>query len=724
VPDVSAHDGGSPLERLAAIAGILREYVDQTGHPQHTSDETRRALLTALGHDVADDAAAARSLDAMVKARRARPLAPVHVASDAVSAGLVVLRVASHAGARAEWELRLRTEGMIERVVEGHAHVGDDGALALQLPEPPPLGYHDLRVVVRMPGGEVAGTQTRIVTPNRFPSPAALLRGQRVFGLTANLYTVRSARNWGVGDFDDLGALLERAAEAGAAFVGVNPLHALRNAGGDISPYSPVSRLFRNALYLDVAAVPEMAESEAARALVSSPAFAEALGTVRAARRVDYEAVMALKRPVLEALHATFRARGEDARTAAYRGWIARGGEPLERFARFCALDDHLRAAGAGWWREWPDPLQVADSPAVDAFAREHADRVDFHRWLQFELDRQLADAARRGRELGMPLGIYQDLAIGTSPAGSDVWASPELFVRGVSVGAPPDPLGPDGQNWGLPPLDPHRLGATGYSYWAALARSAMRHAGALRIDHVLGLFRQFWIPEGRSGRDGAYVRFPTEDLLGVLALEAQRAGALVVGEDLGTVPPEVAPTLARWGMLTSKVLYFERGDEGRFVPTRHYPRTALATANTHDLAPLAGWWLGRDLALRREVGLLRDDDELRDCLRERDRDRAELLALLVDEGILDPASVAAGPDGVGEADVRAAVHALLRRAPSWLVGISLDDLVGETEPVNVPGVGPDAFPSWTRRLAVTLEALRDDPAFRRALGAEREWVP
>jgi 4-alpha-glucanotransferase len=275
-----------------------------------------------------------------------------------------------------------------------------------------------------------------------------------------------------------------------------------------------------------------------------------------------------------------------------------------------------------------------------------------------------------------------------------------------------------------LPPLHPAALRNDGYRYWAALLRGAMRHSGALRIDHVLGLFRQFWIPDGMSGADGAYVRFPTEDLFGVLALEAMRAGALVVGEDLGTVPPEVPPTLARWGVLSSKVLYFERGEHGAFCSPREYPRGALATANTHDLAPLAGWWKGRDIALRCEVGLLRDADEVAEAERARATDRAALVALLVAEGLLDPDAVGNDPARVPELEIRAAVHALLRRAPSWLVGLSLDDLVGETEPVNVPGVGPDDFPSWTRRLHVTVEELAHDRAVRLALGAEREWVP
>jgi 4-alpha-glucanotransferase len=326
-----------------------------------------------------------------------------------------------------------------------------------------------------------------------------------------------------------------------------------------------------------------------------------------------------------------------------------------------------------------------------------------------------------------MPIGLYQDLAIGASPAGADVWGDPELYLSGLSIGAPPDPLGPEGQNWGLPPMDPRRLAERAYAPWAELLRAGMRHGGALRIDHVIGLFRQFWIPEGMAGKDGAYVRFPVDALLGVLALEATRANALVVGEDLGTVPPEVPPALQQWGLLSSRVLYFEREEGGAFKAPRRYPRMALATANTHDLAPLAGWWTGRDVALRREVGQIATDEGAERAETERREERVRLLRLLAEEGLLDPDACHGDPGTPGcydERSVRAAVHALVRRTPSWLVGISLDDVVGEAEPVNLPGVGSDRFSSWTRRLSVPLEALAATPGLEQVLGVERAPAP
>jgi 4-alpha-glucanotransferase len=337
---------------------------------------------------------------------------------------------------------------------------------------------------------------------------------------------------------------------------------------------------------------------------------------------------------------------------------------------------------------------------------------VDFHRWLQFELDRQLAAAAARGHEGGMPLGLYQDLAIGTSPAGSDPWAFPEIFLRGVSVGAPPDEYARMGQNWGLPPLDPRRLAESGYDYFVRLVRSGLRHAGALRIDHVLGFFRQFWIPEGMPGSEGAYVAFPTDDLFGILALESTRAGALVVGEDLGTVPPQVPGVLQRWGVLSSRVMQFERGENGSYRGASQYPALALATADTHDMATLEGFWSGHDVGLRARVGLM-EEWQLHDASNWRAHERWELVRMLRGEGVLahdrDPSPL----------EVRAAVHRFLRRTPSWLVGLSLEDLVGEVEPVNMPGVPQERFASWTRRLSVPLEELDTRDDVRAAVGSE-----
>jgi 4-alpha-glucanotransferase len=314
-------------------------------------------------------------------------------------------------------------------------------------------------------------------------------------------------------------------------------------------------------------------------------------------------------------------------------------------------------------------------------------------------------------------VGLYQDLAIGTSPAGSDTWSFPDIFVDGVTIGSPPDPYSATGQNWGLPPIDPRRLAQNGYRYFIRLVRAAFRHAGALRIDHVMGLFRAFWIPEGHAGTDGAYVRYPSNDLLGILALESVRHNALVVGEDLGTVPPEVPPALAKWGLLSSKVLYFERGDAGAFLPADRYGADALATANTHDMATLAGFWEGHDIELRAQVGLL-EPDAVDAARTERARDKRQLLRRLAEARVL-PSGVDpnAADLQIASADLRGAVHDFLALTPSVLVGVALDDVAGERDPVNVPGVGGDRHPSWTRRMTKSLEELRTDADTEVALG-------
>ncbi|MEO8564173.1 MAG: 4-alpha-glucanotransferase [bacterium] len=703
------------LRRLADRLGISASYVDQSGGQERiTSDVTRERLLAAMGIDASTEDRALAALRALRTKARREWIAPVRVVRQR-SRGVrrVRIRVPKMHVHEVRWTLTLRTEDGIESRWRGTFHGGPARRIVLDLPTVPPLGYHDVTIELEADGTQRSASQRLIVVPARCTPPEARLRGRRAFGITANLYTVRSARNWGAGDLGDLATLAGWTAREGGAFVGVNPLHALRNEGYDVSPYSPITRLFRNPLYLAVDDVPELRHDARARALIKSPALQRELAELREAPMMDYGRIMALRAPLLASLHHTFverECKPNTTRGREYTAFVTREDPQLTQFATFMAISEREGPDA----RQWPDPLHDANGEAVATLRRELADRVDFHRWIQFEIDRQLGCAASDAAKAGLALGVYQDLAVGSAPSGSDVWANPGLFVPGATVGAPPDMYSDEGQNWGLPAIDPHVLRETRYDYWIRLLRAGFRHAGALRLDHALGLFRMFWVPLGASAREGTFVKSFAEDLFGILALESVRHGSLVVGEDLGTVPVEVPEVMARWGVLSSKVLVFERDfHTGRFRRAEDYPRLALATVDTHDLPPLVGWLQQRDIVLRSELGDLSDPQQQRGMHDARASDRHALIAMLVDAGLLaEPAR-----EQVDAESLIAALHAFIRRTPSALVGLSLDDLARESEPVNIPGIWQDKYPSWSRRMRETLETLLADPGTTRMLG-------
>ena len=550
--------------------------------------------------------------------------------------------------------------------------------------------------------------------PTRCPSVREKLGRRRGFGVWANLYTLRGQRGFGAGDLSDLAHLARLAAREGADFVGTSPLHALWNRGPHVSPYAPVSRLYRSELYLDVLRVPELARCPAARRLLSRPGFQRELARLRSSPRVEYARATAAKREILRALHRCFTQRPVGARARAYAAFLAREGEALEDFATFVALGEQRAALEETWldWHLWPRELRDPRSAAVARFRREHAREIAFQQFVQFELDRQLGAAAAAARRAGMAIGLYPDLALGSARGGAETWAFGDLFAEGASLGAPPDDFSPEGQDWAIPPLDPLRLREQGCAFFRRLLRASFAHAGALRIDHVLGLFRLYWIPHGRPASEGAYVLQPARELLAILAQESSRQGALVIGEDLGTVPPGTQARLARHGILSSRVLYFEREGAG-FRPARAWSKRALATANTHDLVPLAGFAAGADLVLRRRARAIPSQRALRRALTERAASARALEDRLIADGLLrcrEPSPF----------ELAVAVSGFLSRTPCPLVALSLDDAVGESVPVNLPGVGPEAHPSWTRRMSVPLERLSVHPGWRACCAALR----
>lgn len=710
------------LQQLADLAGILPAYVDSGGKRRHhTSDATRVALLAAMGWDGSTESAARRTLKQLADARRNDLLLPVRVVRLPLRTLLSTLSIPAHLeDETVSWLLELVDEAgrLLERK-EGRERISSSRAApSIRHRRVPPEGYYILRAMVQSGAETWVSEQTLIVTPPRCWTIDEALGARRGWGIWTNLYSLRSRRNWGVGDLTDLRRLACTAARHGADFLGINPLHALWNTPQRAAPYSPVSRLFRNLMYLDVEAIPELSRCPAAQRLVASRSFQQELAALRAADVIDYPRIAALKLRAMTRLFQVFAQdivnRRSPSRRAAFLKFLERGGVPLAQYLQFMALAERFLVAPhrAMDWHRWPAKLRDLGLSGIPDDIAGDPTAWDLHLFVQFELDRQLALAQQTARRAGMSLGLYGDLAVGSARDGSDAWAHRDLFVEGATIGCPPDPLAERGQNWNLPPLNPHALRASGYRYWVSLIRHACAHVGMLRLDHVMSLFRLFWIPRGRPACEGAYVRYPAEDLLGIVALESRRNRVVMVGEDLGTVPPEVPPALADRGILSCRVLYFERSGHRFKSPSTYSPR-ALAAVNTHDFAPQSGYWTGRDLQLRRTLGLL-TRREWEQAVAQRHRERTALIRTLRNAKLL------AQRDTEDIAALVRAVHLFLARARSPLIALSWDDLAGEWSPVNLPGVGPGQFPSWSRRMGPTLEALTRDRALRDTLFAVR----
>jgi (1->4)-alpha-D-glucan 1-alpha-D-glucosylmutase len=730
----------SALDRLCALAGIAPEYSDVWGKIHRASGATRVALLQAMGI-----VANAAGVESALKERETRPwrrgLPPVSVQrEDGVPYRWEICCEARRRGRPHRFSLALESGDvrsgefrpadlppLTERAIDGTRFL----KVAFEWRERLPLGYH--RFTLQPPDGAGPAVLTLIIVPRRCYTLPALEGGARVWGPALQLYALRSGRNWGIGDFTDLRRAVEFAGRAGAGIVGVNPLHALFPHNPDhISPYSPSSRVYLNALYVDVEAVPEFAECESARAAVAAPEFRSRLSSLRAAEHVDFRGVAEAKLGTLRAIFEHFRSRHLLPRTArgkAFLEYQRSGGEPLQRFALFQALqeDFHARDESVWGWPVWPEPYRDPASPQVRAFLEANRERVDFYAWLQWLAEEQLGGCGQRARELGLDVGLYQDLAVSVDRAGAETWAWQAVYAEMASIGAPPDDFNLNGQNWGLPPPIPETIAELAYAPLVATLRANMRHARALRIDHVMGLMRLFWIPPGGKPADGAYVHYPFQDLIGVLALESVRNRCLVIGEDLGTVPDAVRGALAPLGVLSYRLLLFEKERDGGFKAPGAYPAQALAAVSTHDLPTLRSLWIGHDLELRAKLGLYPSEALRRRQVMERAQDRARLLVALEREDLL-PAGVTVHPASVPEmtAELARALHVYLARSPAQVMMFQMEDALGQLEQVNLPATTAE-YPNWSRKLPLNVEEWSADArvtALAEALRRERGAGP
>jgi 4-alpha-glucanotransferase len=724
--------GDRALLRLARLAGVASSYEDAWHERRPVAPETLRRVLAAMGIAAADDRDTAQSIAALQEAEWGRLLPPV-VTAVADQALRIPLSVAARQEGRLSWSLALEDGDHRQGVasLETLAVLAEDGAgegkrrrLGLPLDPALPLGYHRLAVTL---GGRHAET-VLVMAPRR--CHLAGLDDAYPWGVTVQLYSLRSARNWGIGDFGDLAALAQGVARQGARTLGINPLHALFPAAPDrVSPYAPSSRLFLNPLYIDVAAVPDFAESTAAQAWVAAPETETMLAAARGSDLVDYERVAALKRPAFETLFRAFSERHLGAgaaalseRGAAFRRFQRDGGQSLARFATFTALHEHMVAAGAGFsWRHWPATLRDAASSDVAQFAAEHRQRAVLHQYLQWEADRQLGAAARAGASAGLSLGLYRDLAVSVDPDGADAWADPGMMVTDATVGAPPDIGNGKGQDWGLAPLNPLMLRRHAYAPVIAALRASMRHSGVLRIDHAMGLMQLWWVPQGAGAAAGTYVAYPFEDLRRILALESRRQCCRVIAEDLGTVPAGFSETLHESGILSYRLLLFARDKAGDFLPPEAYPELATASFSTHDIATLRGFWLGRDLEWRRTLDLYPSAQHAQNDGAERRRDRRRLLAALIAAGALDRDAaqrlLPKEDEPIYERALAEAVHRFLAQSNARLVLMQIEDALAELEQPNLPTT-VNEHPNWRRKLALALDQILHDPAFLRLAAA------
>jgi len=646
------------LATLAEAAGVARRWKDVHGNWHDVSPETLRAVLAALDLPAGSPSDVAASLQALQAPGQLPKLVTADAGHD------IVLPVAP-----GPYRIDFEDGGTV-----GGAAVASEGGATLRAPDV--VGYHTL---------SIGGAHTVLaVAPARCWTVADAAPGRRPWSLAVQLYALRRAGDGGIGDFGGLRNFVRAAGSAGASAVAISPVHAQFSADPNrFSPYSPSSRVMMNVLH----------------AAIDVPG-GEALEAVDF---VDWPAATQLR---LKASRAAYRSAAPALRSA-FAAFKEIHGATLANHARFEALQAHLFGADpACWhWRNWPDEYRDPASPAVAAFARENADEVGLHAYLQFLADRSLAAAQAEARAAGMPIGLIADLAVGVDSGGSQCWSRQDETLIGLTVGAPPDLLSPRGQSWGLSAFSPRGLVLHGFDAYLDMLRAAMRNAGGVRIDHAMGLARLWVLPEGASAAEGAYLHFPVDDMLRLIRIESQRHRAIVLGEDLGTLPEGFQDKIAAAGIAGMRVLWFERAADAGFTAPATWDRGATAMSSTHDLATVAGWWRGRDLDWRGKLGLLGDDGKLAHERSERAHDRELLWAAMVASGAAEGAPPAADqPGGAVDAAVR---H--LATAACELVMLPMEDALGLEEQPNLPGT-LDQHPNWRRRLPGDAAHLLDDP--------------
>ncbi|WP_413282806.1 4-alpha-glucanotransferase [Vibrio sp. MA40-2] len=699
----------SALKKVAEMARIADNYISAWGEPATVKDETIRRLLSALGYDTSSD-------DKLLKSAEKIHKKPVLDSVQVVRDNEQPIEVSLHLGISArESEFNWRLETEQGDILEGYLQsqiVRDDraegGDLVFQLPNLA-WGYHKL--IITRKRRKAPYEMMLIVTPKSCFKQEKIEEGKKMWGPSVQLYTLRTQHNWGIGDFGDLKQLVAEVASRGGDFVGLNPIHSLFPANPEgASPYSPSSRRWLNLFYIDVSSVPEFVLSAQAQQKVGSSEFQYRLQRVRDAHWVNYTEVAELKMSVLPLLYDEFKTRhlqNMTDRAIEFLDFVEQGGDSLLHQAAFDAMHTtfHKEDSSIWGWPVFPEQYRRFQNPAVKKFIEDNQDLVQLYLYLQWVADNQINEAQVLAEEKGMAIGLYRDLAVGVADSGSETWADDKVLVHGASIGAPPDILGPLGQNWGLPPLNPLVLKQTNYDAFIKLLRANMKHCGSLRIDHILGLLRLWLIPKGEGATEGAYIYYPVEDMLAILALESHRHQCSVIGEDLGTVPDEIVDVLADAGVHSYKVFFFEVAEDGGYYSPKHYAEQSMSALCTHDMPTLRGFWHCDDLKMGKELGLYPDEKQLKILFDNRLQCKQEILNSVAWHGFL--------PECVGrdatmvpmDQHLSEALQLHLAAGSSTLLSVQLEDWLEMDKPVNIPGT-VDEYPNWRRKLSMSLDDI------------------
>ncbi|MGQ8365684.1 4-alpha-glucanotransferase [Glaciecola sp. 1036] len=708
------------LQKLVEHKGLGSEFVDAWGKPAKIARENQLRILQAMGYDLTTPESISAQLIAEAETEWLTQLNPVYVLRKEKLLSFSV-RVSIDNAAKAH-NFKIITEKNdklnVKFVPVDHELVATteiDGIeyqqYLVSIEQILPLGYHQLELHL----GRKKLTESKLIlAPATCYIPPEIKKGRKLWGLSVQLYCLKSQRNWGIGDFSDLITLVKESAERGADFIGLNPIHALYPANPDAcSPYGPSSRRWLNYLYIDVEKVPGFDDVKV-HDFMQQNDYSAKLSHLRATEFVDYAGVAEAKLPALECVFDCFSQKYLVKNTKykkAFDKFVQEGGDSLHNLAVFEALQMDLKQQGKPhWgWPVFPENLKNAQSSAVKRFAKKAEHQVLFYKFLQWQAFEQFCLASKVAEDAGMLVGLYRDLAVGVSDGSAEIWGNKDLYCTQVSVGAPPDILGPLGQKWGLPPMDPDVLYQQAYGPIIELFSANMQASGALRIDHVMALLRLWWVHNSDTADKGVYVNYPVDDLLAILALESQRNKALVIGEDLGTVPDAIRDKLAANGVYSYRVFFFEQAEDGGFYSPSHYPVQSMATLTTHDMPTLSGFWHCDDFVLGKEVGVYPDDEVLAELYDDRHEMKQQILDSLHGHGSI-PDYISRDVNYVGMTkELNFGMQTHMASGSSALLSLQLEDWLQMDKPVNIPGTFNE-YPNWRRKLSKNLEDIFSQP--------------